>query len=228
MTCDWGRPIVQLPVPPLPEPRRGGSPDTSRTSPSPSGLNVYRGTSRTASRRASSISTATAHLDLAIASDFFTSQLFWNNGDGTFTDGTIPAGVGTDFNGMGSTFGDYDGDGDLDWFITNITADPDAPPTAFGGWNRLYRNEGGRQFTDTTQEAGVRDARWGWGTTFFDYDNDGDLDLIATNGYNGEGWDRRPHRPLAEQRRRLHRHLRGRRHHRSPPGPRARPPRLRQ
>ncbi len=127
------------------------------------------------------------HLDLAVASDFVTSQLFWSNGDGTFTDGTIPAGVGTDLNGMGSTFGDYDGDGDLDWFITNITAAPGAPP-AFGGYNRLYRNDGNRQFTDVTQAAGVRDSRWSWGTTFFDYDNDGDLDLVATNGYNGQGW----------------------------------------
>ncbi|MEM8944946.1 MAG: FG-GAP-like repeat-containing protein [Planctomycetota bacterium] len=127
------------------------------------------------------------HLDLPIASDFETSQLFWSNGDGTFTDGTIPAGVGTDRNGMGSTFGDYDGDGDLDWFITNITPSPDGPP-AFGGFNRLYRNDGNRQFTDVTLEAGVRDSRWAWGTTFFDYDNDGDLDLIATNGYNGTGW----------------------------------------
>ncbi len=126
------------------------------------------------------------HLDLAVASDFETSQLFWGNPDGTFTDGTLPAGVGTDFNGMGSTFGDYDGDGDLDWFITNITAAPGQP--AFGGWNRLYRNDGNRQFTDVTLEAGVRDSRWSWGTTFFDYDNDGDLDLIATNGYTGFGW----------------------------------------
>lgn len=127
------------------------------------------------------------HLDLAIASDFNTSQLFWSDGDGTFTDGTIPAGVGTDYNGMGSTFGDYDGDGDLDWFITNIARHPDGPP-AFGGFNRLYRNDGNRQFTDVTLEAGVRDSRWAWGTTFFDYDNDGDLDLVATNGYNGFGW----------------------------------------
>lgn len=127
------------------------------------------------------------HLDLAIAADFETSQLFWSNGDGTFTDGTVAAGVGTDDNGMGSTFGDYDGDGDLDWFITNITPAPGAPP-AFGGFNRLYRNDGNRQFTDVTLEAGVRDSRWSWGTTFFDYDNDGDLDLIATNGYNGFGW----------------------------------------
>lgn len=127
------------------------------------------------------------HTDLTFAADFETSQLFWNNGDGTFTDGTLSAGVGTDFNGMGSTFGDYDSDGDLDWFITNITNDPEHPGP-FGGWNRLYRNDGDRHFTDTTEAAGVRDSRWSWGTTFFDYDNDGDVDLSATNGYNGAGW----------------------------------------
>lgn len=129
------------------------------------------------------------HPDLAIASDFYTSQLFWNNGDGTFTDGTLPANVGTDHNGMGTSFGDYDGDGDLDWFITNITEDPNELPTGFGGWNRLYSYDGNRTFTDTTQPAGVRDSRWSWGTTFFDKDNDGDMDLVATNGFNGAGWD---------------------------------------
>jgi hypothetical protein len=127
------------------------------------------------------------HMDLTFASDFETSQLFWSDGDGTFTDGTLPAGVGTDYNGMGTTFGDYDGDGDLDWFITNITTAPGVNGP-FGGWNRLYRNEGNRTFTDVTQAAGVRDSRWSWGTTFFDYDNDGDVDLAATNGYNGQGW----------------------------------------
>jgi hypothetical protein len=127
------------------------------------------------------------HLDLAVASDFETSQLFWSDGDGTFTDGTLPAGVGTDFNGMGSTFGDYDGDGDLDWFITNITAAPETQDDWDGG-NRLYRNDGGRQFTDVTQAVGVHDSRWSWGTTFFDYDNDGDLDLIATNGWSEPGF----------------------------------------
>lgn len=126
-------------------------------------------------------------MDLTFAADFETSQLFWNNGAGTFTDGTLAAGVGTDLNGMGSTFGDYDGDGDLDWFITNIT-EPPGIGTPFGGWNRLYRNDGNRTFTDVTQAAGVRDSRWSWGTTFFDYDNDGNVDLAATNGYNGQGW----------------------------------------
>jgi hypothetical protein len=127
------------------------------------------------------------NLDVTFAADFVTSQIFWSNGDGTFTDGTIASGTGTDLNGMGSTFGDYDNDGDLDWFITNITNAPEVPGP-FGGWNRLYRNDGNRTFTDVTQAAGVRDSRWSWGTTFFDYDNDGDLDLTATNGYNGGGW----------------------------------------
>ncbi len=126
-------------------------------------------------------------MDLTFTGDFKSSQIFWNDGDGTFTDITLAAGVGTDNNGMGSTFGDYDNDGDLDWFITNITNAPGIPGP-FGGWNRLFRNEGNRMFTDVTQAAGVRDARFGWGTTFFDYDNDGDLDLSATNGYNGQGW----------------------------------------
>ena len=114
------------------------------------------------------------HLDLAIAADFGTSQLFWNNGNGSFTDGTIPAGIGTEKHGMGSTFGDYDGDGDLDWFVTSVGE--------LEG-NRLYSNHGDRTFTDVTQEAGVNDSWWSWGTSFFDYDNDGDLDLIATNGF---------------------------------------------
>ena len=152
------------------------------------GINVYRNqTSFRYSPRFVDLD-QDGHMDLTFASDFYTSQLFWNNGDGTFTDGTIPAGVGTDHNGMGTTFADYDGDGDLDWFITNITADPDIP-SAFGGWNRLYRNDGNRTFTDVTQQAQVRDSRWAWGTSFFDADNDSDFDLIATNGFNGPGFD---------------------------------------
>src|SRR5205823_3604844 len=58
--------------------------------------------------------------DLVLASDFGTSRLFWNNGDGTFTDGTKAAGVGTDENGMGLTIADYDGDGDPDVFVSSI------------------------------------------------------------------------------------------------------------
>ncbi len=84
--------------------------------------------------------------DLAVAADFGTSRLFWNNGDGSFTDGTVAAGVGTDENGMGSTFGDYDADGDLDWFVTSIRDPAETCETGPCAWgytgNRLYRNDG--------------------------------------------------------------------------------------
>ena len=124
--------------------------------------------------------------DLAIAGDFGTSRLFWNNGDGTFTDGTLRSGVGTDENGMGSTFGDFDLDGDLDWFVTSIYDPLRTCETGDCAWlfsgNRLYRNEGGRRFSDATDFAGVRDGAWGWGAAFFDFDNDCDLDLVQTNG----------------------------------------------
>jgi hypothetical protein len=128
------------------------------------------------------------HLDLAIASDFETSRLFWNDGDGTFTEGGVAAGVATDENGMGSTFGDADGDGDLDWFVTSIydaegpCGSPNCPFGSTG--NRYYRNDGARVFGDQTGDAvtGLRDGGWGWGTAFVDYDLDGDLDLVMTNG----------------------------------------------
>lgn len=114
--------------------------------------------------------------DLLLASDFAASRLFWNAGDGTFVDGTLAAGVGTEENGMGSATADYDRDGDADWFVTSITG-----PGKTG--NRLYRNDGDRLFTDVTDDAGVRDAGWGWGAAFVDHDLDADFDLVATNGW---------------------------------------------
>jgi hypothetical protein len=123
--------------------------------------------------------------DLAIAGDFHTSRLFWNQGDGTFLDGTTSAGVGTDENGMGATVGDFDGDGRLDWFIASIY-DPTNPcgPLSCnwdGSGNRLYLGQSGRRFVDRTN-SGVRDGGWGWGATALDFDNDGRLDLAQANG----------------------------------------------
>jgi hypothetical protein len=122
------------------------------------------------------------HPDLAIAADFHTSQIFWNNGDGTFTDGTAAAGVGTDEDGMGSALGDFDGDGRLDWFVSALVDVPGGFPPHSG--NRLYRNNGDRTFTDRTDAAAVRNSGWSWGTTFLDHDNDRDLDLFVTNGWD--------------------------------------------
>ena len=124
--------------------------------------------------------------ELAVASDFGTSRLFWNNGDGTFSDGTLAAQVGTAQNAMGTTFGDYDADGDLDWFVTSIYSfqrgSPGGDQEGTKDGNRLFRNDGGRRFSDATDDADVRDGSWGWGAAFFDADNDGDLDLTMTNG----------------------------------------------
>ena len=119
--------------------------------------------------------------DLTMANDFLQSKLFWNNGNGTFTDGTVAAGVGTDESGMGSAIGDFDGDGDLDWFVTAIYPTCGIPCQP-GAGNRLYRNDGNRVFGDHTDIALVRRGYWGWGAAFLDFDNDRDLDLVMTNG----------------------------------------------
>ena len=82
---------------------------------------------------------------------------------------------------MGSTIGDFDGDGRLDWFISALVDIPGQTEDHSG--NRLYRNNGDRTFADQTDLGGVRDSGWSWGTTFLDHDNDRDLDLFVTNGW---------------------------------------------
>lgn len=128
--------------------------------------------------------------DLAIAIDFHRSRLFWNNGDGSFLDGSELANINRESNAMGSTFGDVDRDGDLDWFVTSIAeADEceadEVPPCWSGSGNRLYSYAGARTFANATDGAGVRDGAWAWGATFFDADNDGDQDLALCNGWPG-------------------------------------------
>ena len=122
--------------------------------------------------------------DLLIAADFNQSQYFSNNGDGTFNNVT-DVDVLVDGNGMGSAVGDYDNDGDLDWFVTSIMYPGDetvvdSPLSHIG--NRLYENHLG-VFKDVTEFAGVKDGGWGWGACFMDFENDGDLDIYHTNGW---------------------------------------------
>lgn len=121
-------------------------------------------------------------VDLLMAADFETSQVFINNGDSTFTRVT-DRNVIVDQNGMGAAVGDYDNDGDMDWFVTSILQQPDL----FG--NRLYRNVGSGVFEDATDEAGVADGGWGWAACFADFDNDTHLDLFHVNGWRGTSSD---------------------------------------
>ena len=119
--------------------------------------------------------------DLYIACDFGTDRFFLNNGDGTFSDRTESA-IGIDTKkGMNVDWGDFDNDGYLDIYVTNITDD------YMREGNFLWRNNGDLTFTDVSQETGTSDTGWGWAAKFFDYDNDGWLDLYAVNGWVSAG-----------------------------------------
>ncbi|MGH9453214.1 MAG: CRTAC1 family protein [Terriglobia bacterium] len=99
------------------------------------------------------------------------SALYRNNGDGTFTDVTEKAGAGAEgLFGMGVAVGDYDNDGFPDLYVL--------------GYDRciLYHNNGNGTFTDVTARAGVSNqGKWGSSAAWFDYDNDGRLDLVVAN-----------------------------------------------
>ena len=120
-------------------------------------------------------------LDLFVSNDSTPNVLFQNNGDGSFTDVALLAGVaynadGDEEAGMGVDFGDIDNDGDSDLIVTSFFAETIT----------LYRNDGLGTFTDFTVLAGLAAPTInsvGFGTRFLDYDNDGDLDLFVANGH---------------------------------------------
>lgn len=121
--------------------------------------------------------------DILLSGDFHTSQVLHND-SGIFQN--ITSSAISDENGMGGAVGDYDNDGDLDWFVTSIWNPLQANDIKayIGGesGNRLYNNDGAGNFTDKTTVAGVREGFWGWGTCFADFNNDGWLDIFHTNG----------------------------------------------
>ena len=119
--------------------------------------------------------------DIFVANDLTPDFLYRNNGDGTFTDMALLAGVaygedGVARAGMGVDFGDYDRNGSPDIYVTNFSLEP----------NSLHRNNGNGTFTETTFAAGVGNPTLlslGFGTAFKDFDHDGWLDIFAANGH---------------------------------------------
>ena len=96
------------------------------------------------------------------------NALYRNNRDGTFTDVTEKAGVGGGGGyGMGAAVGDYNADGFPDLYVTQY------------GRSILYRNNGDGTFTDVTEHSGVAAPGWASSAVWFDYDNDGRLDLFV-------------------------------------------------
>jgi len=120
-------------------------------------------------------------IDLFVANDSTPNFHYRNKGNGTFEEIGFPAGTAVNENGseqgsMGVTAGDYDHDGKLDIFITNFADE----------YNTLYHNDGKNSFTDLSYAAKVAAVSLplvGWGTKFFDYDNDGWVDLFVANGH---------------------------------------------
>ena len=119
-------------------------------------------------------------LDLYVANDASPNQLWINQHDGTFVDNGLLSGAAVNAAGnpegsMGIASGDFDGDGDEDLFVTNIVGETFA----------LYAGDGRGNFDDVRTKAGLAAptaAFTGFGTDWFDYDNDGWLDLFVANG----------------------------------------------
>ncbi|MDQ4120273.1 MAG: CRTAC1 family protein [Acidobacteriota bacterium] len=120
-------------------------------------------------------------LDLLVVNDSTPNQLYLNKGDGTFEEIGYASGIALNENGreqagMGLAVGDYDNDGRVDFHITNFSDDS----------NTLYRNDGDGNFSDVTFQAGLGEPSipyLGWGTSFFDFDNDGWKDILVANGH---------------------------------------------
>lgn len=119
--------------------------------------------------------------DIYVANDSTANYLFENNGEGTFSETALLAGIalsadGKEQAGMGVDFGDFDNDGRMDLVVTNFSDD----------YNTLYRNMGDDLFRDVSSKAGLGEPTWAklsWGVQFVDFDLDGFLDIVIADGH---------------------------------------------
>jgi len=128
-------------------------------------------------------------MDLYVTNDTVPNFLFANRGKGKFEEIGLLAGVGVNVfgkprSGMGVDAADYDQDGRIDLFEANVDHE----------MYSLYHNDGDEAFSDVANPTGIGGATRmmsGWGLKFFDYDNDGDLDLLLCNGHPDDAVDKR-------------------------------------
>jgi len=119
--------------------------------------------------------------DLVVGNDSEPNYLYINKGDGTFDDQSYVSGFalnkdGREIASMGIAAGDYENNGQMDFFITDFGDD----------YKVLYHNDGDASFSDVSYKAGIAQTTIpfvGWGDGFLDYDNDGWLDLFMVNGH---------------------------------------------
>jgi Flp pilus assembly protein TadD/peroxiredoxin len=139
--------------------------------------------------------------DLCVANDFGRSNLYRNNGDGTFTAISNEAHVDDAGAGMSACWSDFNNDGKQDIYAANMwsaagqrvsgqkqfhekdTEDIRALYRRHARGNSLYRNEGDGKFQNISRQAGAEMGRWSWCSDFFDFDHDGYPDLYVANGY---------------------------------------------
>ena len=119
--------------------------------------------------------------DVYLACDYGTDRIFFNNGDGTFRDATEKS-IGFDTRkGMNVDVADYDNDGWLDIYVTNITDE------YMKECNMLWHNNHDGTFTDVSKETETCATLWGWAAKWGDFDNDGWPDLFVVNGLRSAG-----------------------------------------
>ncbi len=112
-------------------------------------------------------------MDLYLTNDLYRpNPLLINQNGNQLIEDAVTYGVENNGNDMGVAIGDYNGDGNFDFYVTNINE------------NFLLNNNGDNTYTDISEEKNVKDVGWSWDAKFVDFDLDGDEDLFVVNGYD--------------------------------------------